>query len=123
MGSNLLIVSGIYLVLVLVGQVFFKKAAASLDPSSISSFLKSMLLNFNMVIAVIAYFAAMFTWVWLLKHVDLSRIFPIMAALLLLTVPLVSSYFLEETLSLRYWLGVICMLAGIALIATEIKTV
>ncbi|GEM_PF-6670385 len=123
MSLQLVSISGAYLVLVLIGQVYFKKSASTLSTESASSFGQSLFLNWQLWVAGIAYFAAMLTWVWLLKHIDLSRIFPIMSALLLLTIPLVSAYFLQESLSLRYWLGVLCMLAGIALIATEIKAV
>lgn len=87
------------------------------------SFVASTLSNWQLWVAVITYLFAMIAWVWLLKHIDLSRIFPIMSALLLLTIPLISAYFLQESLSLRYWLGIVCMVIGIMLIATEIKTI
>lgn len=121
MTPQLLGTSGIYLALVLIGQLYFKKAARQLETESAQSFALSLFGNWQLWVAFFTYFAAMMTWVWLLKHVDLSRIFPIMSALLLLTVPVMSAFMLQESLSLRYWGGVACMLAGIALIATEIR--
>ena len=114
-------IAALYLILVLVGQLYFKRAATAMQTDSLQSSVTSLFLNWQMWLAMIVYFAAMLSWVWLLKQIDLSRIFPIMSALLLLTVPLVSAHFLQESLSLRYWLGVTCMLCGILLIATEIK--
>ena len=122
MSLQLASIGGAYLVLVLVGQIYFKKSAESLITDSATGFAQSLFLNWQLWVAGVTYFTAMLTWVWLLKHVDLSRIFPIMSALLLLTIPLVSAYFLQESLSMRYWLGVIFMLIGILLIATEIKS-
>ena len=113
-------IGALYLVLVLIGQFYFKKAAGSLNTDSTMSFLQTLFGNWQIWLAVATYFTAMMSWVWLLKYIDLSRVFPIMSAVLLLVIPLMSSHLLSETLSIRYWLGVSCMLIGIALIATEI---
>lgn len=121
MSLPLIGVAGLYLALVLVAQLYFKRAANAIPNEGAQAAFLNLLTNGHMWIALIAYGIAMLSWIWLLKHVDLSRIFPIMSALLLLTIPLISAYFLQESLSARYWLGVIFMICGIALIATEIK--
>lgn len=121
MSGSVFSVGALYLILVLVGQLYFKKSAQSVVGDSFSSIVKSALLNYQLWIALITYTIAMVSWIWLLRHIDLSRIFPIMSALLLLTVPLMSAYFLQETLTLRYWGGVLLIMVGIALIASEIR--
>jgi len=42
-----------------------------------------------------------------------------MTAILLILIPLVSQHFLEETMGVRYWMGVLLMFGGIALIAAD----
>ena len=123
MNLSVIFVSIIYLVLVLVGQVLFKKGAQNIAADPSTGLLQGIVTNWNIIIAVITYMLAMTVWVWLLKHIDLSRLFPIMSALLMLSVPLVSAYFLNESLSIRYWLAVACIFAGIALMTTELKTI
>mgnify|MGYP001138516901 CR=1 FL=1 len=114
------ILSVSYLIFVLVGQVLYKKAAVTVSTESVSSFISSLAVNPPLWIATLFYILAMIVWVLLLKQLPLSRVFPAMSAVLLLSLPIVSYYFLGEPLTLRYWLGVALILAGIALIATEI---
>lgn len=115
--------SAVYVVLVIFGQLYYKRAASQLETETARSFCSSLLINSNLYIATAFYVAAMVLWVWLLKYTPLSKIFPIMSAFLLIAIPLASQHFLEEVLSLRYWGGVVLIMGGIALIATEMAMV
>ena len=115
--------SALYVLLVIAGQIFFKRAAGGLDTSSFKQFSATLLLNANLYIATAFYVAAMVLWVWLLKHAPLSRLFPVMSAILLIAIPLASQHFLEEVLSFKYWAGVVLIMCGIGFIAWEMMLV
>ena len=119
MPLQLIGLSIVYVGLVIAGQVFYKKAASVIDTTSIRAFLGTLFSNGHLYVGTILYVAALIVWIWMLKQVALSRIFPIMSAILLITIPLASQHFLEEVLSLRYWGGVLLIMGGIALIASE----
>lgn len=118
--APIFVLSFTYLVFVLAGQLFYKKAAASVSTETLGKFLSSLAFNPQLWLATVLYVGAMVIWVLILKYLPLNRIFPIMTAMLMLSLPLLTYYFLNEPLSLRYWLGVMLILLGIALIATEL---
>ncbi len=117
---QIITLAALYLVFALSGQLLYKKSAAKIITDyGVSGFLHSFFFNSQLWVATALYIGAMVLWVLLLKTVPLNRVFPVMSALMLISLPLLTYYFLDEPLSLRYWLGVILIFTGITLIATD----
>lgn len=99
-------------VMISVGQVLFKATAErSKDASSFAK----VLFDPYLMSAVCLYGVATILWVWVLRHFPLSFAHPF-NALSFLLVPLLSVYFLGETLPFRYYAGMVLVIAGLLLI-------
>ena len=98
-----------------VGQLLFKQAARVFAQSDS---LARGLLSPYLALAIFLYGILTLAWVWQLSMVDLSRAFPFMA-LTFAVVPLLSTIFLGEPTSPRYWGGVGLMVVGIILAQSD----
>lgn len=96
------------------GQVLFKISAKSLSASG-------SLFSFEPLVALAAaiflYGLTSLSWVWVLQHVELGRIYPLMALAFVL-VPIASYFLFGERFNIQYGLGVTLIVIGI-LIATK----
>lgn len=54
------------------------------------------------------------TWIYLLRTVELNKVYPVLA-LSFIVVPILSVYYFEESLTKNYMLGIILICAGITL--------
>jgi len=99
---SILVISGMA-----VGQILFKSAAGS------GTIVQILWSPFFWVAAVL-YGAVTIAWVLLLKEVDLTRAYPIMAATYLV-VPVAAALFLGEKFGPIYGLGVMFIVVGIVL--------
>lgn len=89
------------------GQVLFKFAAAN-------GSLADILLSKTFWAAVCLYGLVTLLWVMLLREVELSRAYPIMAATYVL-VPFASVFLFGDKLGASYILGIVLIVAGIVL--------
>jgi multidrug transporter EmrE-like cation transporter len=92
------------------GQVLFKKAAIAAGAGP----LWAGIVNSWTVAALALYAAATVLWIAILRTTPLSQAYPF-AALGFVIVPLASTLVFAETLSPRYGIGVMCIVAGILL--------
>lgn len=92
-----------------VGQLLFKFAANALQqglPTTHPKVLSSLGAAFFL------YGLTSLLWVWILKEIELARIYPLMALSFVL-VPFGASLFFGEALAGRYFLGIALIVAGI----------
>ena len=89
------------------GQILFKLAAARGEVYEIA-------LSPVLWVALVLYGFVALLWVLLLREIDLSRAYPIIALTYIL-VPSGSVLFLGEQLGPYYWWGVLLIIAGILL--------
>ncbi|TNE41891.1 MAG: transporter [Alphaproteobacteria bacterium] len=94
-----------------VGQILFKMASRDVAFLNMESLLR-LSLNGYFLMALMLYGLATITWVYVLRHVPLSRAYLFMG-LSFVFVPLLSYVFLKEPLSLRYLGGAACIVFGI----------
>lgn len=66
--------------------------------------------------AIVLYGGTTLAWIWVLSRADLGRVYPLMALAFVL-VPLAGFLMLNERYSLPYVLGLVLIVAGIALTA------
>ena len=95
-----------------IGQVLFKMGARALVAEGP---LLHKLLSPYLAAGILLYGVTMLAWVWQLCMVDLSRAYPFIA-LAFAIVPLLGIFVLGETVSVRYWVGVACIILGIAIV-------
>lgn len=98
------------------GQLMFKlsaRALAGVGPRE----LWRLSLSPWFLTALVTYAAATVLWVWLLRELPLGRAYPLFA-LSFVFVPLLGGLFLGEGESVRYWVGVLVIVAGIWIATT-----
>ena len=103
-------------------QIFLKKGATNLgeipldEVSHVLSYVLSILSNVNIMTGIGFVLIAFFSWLAILSKVDLSKA-QLMNALVYVTVPLASVFFLGETILMQQMVGIILISLG-ALIAS-----
>ena len=103
-------------------QIFLKKGATNLgeipldQANHILLYVFNILTNVNIMIGIMFVLIAFFSWLAILSKVDLSKA-QLMNALVYVTVPLASVFFLGETILMQQMVGIILISLG-ALIAS-----
>ena len=103
-------------------QIFLKKGATNLGEipldqiSHIFIYVLSILSNINIMMGILFVLIAFFSWLAILSKVDLSKA-QLMNALVYVTVPLASIFFLGETIQMTQMFGILLISLG-ALIAS-----
>lgn len=93
------------------GQMLFKVGAAALASGSPSV---SLQVVGPLIAAMALYAGTSIAWVWILRTMELGRIYPL-TALAFVLVLLGSHLFFGERFHPQYWSGVALIVAGIAL--------
>ena len=94
------------------GQIMFKLAANRINISEYG-IIKSFFLNPLLILALIIYAIASISWLLVLRTTPLKIAYPFIA-LSFVIVPLLSYYFLNESLSWKTILGALLIIIGIA---------
>lgn len=94
-----------------IGQLLFKFAANALQQGLPLQHFKVLL---SLGAAFLLYGLTSLAWVWILKEIDLARVYPLMALSFVL-VPLGASFLYGEAIGLRYLLGLTLIIAGIVI--------
>ena len=103
-------------------QIFLKKGATNLgeipldEVSHIFLYVLNILTNVNIMMGILFVLIAFFSWLAILSKVDLSKA-QLMNALVYVTVPLASIFFLGETIQMTQMFGILLISLG-ALIAS-----
>lgn len=98
-----------------VGQVLFKITADRANASASDGFLNSLFGNGYFLLALVAYCALTFLWVWILTRVPLSRAYPF-AVLAFVFTPIFAFLFFGEPLNLWYFLALGLILSGLGVL-------
>lgn len=102
-------------VIMAVGQVLFKQVAVNYN---LSGQLSDPKVFGVLAVAGVLYVLSTGLWVWALRHVELSRAYPAFALGFVL-VPLAGAWLFGETLSLRFFLGLVLIVVGVVLTSTS----
>jgi undecaprenyl phosphate-alpha-L-ara4N flippase subunit ArnE len=95
------------------GQILFKFAAQDIAGHRAEGLIS--VLSPWLAAALAVYVAATALWVWILMHVPISKAYPF-ALLAMALVPLAGHWLFLEALSVRYAVGLVLMMVGLALI-------
>ncbi len=111
--NNILSITGVVAILS-IGQVLFKKASISFPNEITIINIIKFIFSPYLISACFLYASATLFWVYILRTVPLNKAYPLIA-LSFVIVPIISYFFLKETLSIRYGVGIIFILIGISL--------
>lgn len=98
------------------GQILFKRAASQLGPVSGAGWVLEVARLPTMWLALALYGGATLLWVRILTNVPLSRAYPFMALAFVL-VPAAGWLLFNETITGRYALGTLLIIAGVLVVA------
>lgn len=110
----------LWILLLSIGQIFFKTTAQEIDTQSIRSLIFSLLPSISFWLAITLYSAATVLWIIILKSVPLSTAHPF-SSISFIIVPIAASFFFQESFAWYYWLGVILIIAGMGVIIYATK--
>ena len=100
------------------GQVLFKFAAVSINKIEVSitpmQRILALVANPYLLAAMCVYLLLSAYWIWVLTFTPLSKAYPFVAIAFIL-VPLMGGIVFGETLDVRFYLGAILIVAGVAL--------
>lgn len=107
-GTALLCVLGL-----VIGQLLFKFGAAAW---SLSGTVMNGKVMISILSAMVLYAVTSMVWIWLLRKIELGRIYPLMALAFVL-VPLGSYVLFGERFNTSYYFGIVMIVMGVALAA------
>jgi len=110
--SYRLLTALITVVMISTGQILFKLAAERIRASDGQLTVPVLTV---VALSLLLYGVATLAWIWILQYYPLSRIYPLMA-LSFVFVPLGSTVFFGERLTVSFFLGTALLLAGILLV-------
>ena len=111
-----------FALIMVVGQLSFKKVALELGPvSGIGPIIRHLAINPWFLIALALYGTATILWILALREIPLSRAY-VFVALAFALVPIGAALFFHEVLGLRYAAGLILVVLGIAIIGSEAQS-
>jgi drug/metabolite transporter (DMT)-like permease len=102
-------------VVMTIGQVLFKQVAVNYN--KVGNFFDISVLGL-LLIAGSMYVASSGLWVWALRSVEISKAYPYFA-LGFVFVPLLGAWIFHEALTLRYGLGVLFIVIGVAMTSSS----
>lgn len=91
------------------GQILFKVSAGSLAAGSSLLSMKTLV---PLLSAMCLYGITSLAWIWILRTIELGRVYPLMA-LAFVFVPLGSYLFFHERFGPQYYAGVVIIVIGI----------
>ena len=111
-----------FTLLMSMGQLLFKKTALTITNNNITEatgLLEGIIRALQipwLYAALLVYALATVFWLYILQRVPLSIAYPF-SAIAMILVPLLSTYFFSEKITLSYWIGASLIIMGITVIA------
>jgi len=96
------------------GQILFKRLGLSLQGQELISGLLSLARNPQLYLALAIYGFATILWIWVLSRIPLTRAYPWIAATTAV-IPLLGWLVFDERVAGQYWIGLLLIIAGLAL--------
>jgi drug/metabolite transporter (DMT)-like permease len=100
------------------GQLLFKLCANSYKDAG-TVFNSQVIIYFFSSVTFYGFITLL--WIWLLSRAELGKLYPFMA-LAFAVVPIQSYFILGESFSVRYFIGIVLIMAGITLTVWQDKT-
>ncbi|MEE9455504.1 MAG: hypothetical protein V3V13_14155 [Paracoccaceae bacterium] len=97
-----------------IGQILFKLVSGGIEEFSIATVAR-LALDPLFILAISIYAAATILWIFVLRAVPLSIAYSFMG-ITYMTVPVLSALFLNETLSLRSFIGAALIISGVLVV-------
>jgi len=101
------------------GQILFKKTAISMSAHEAQGLLEGVLKAITipwLYFALITYGIATILWLYILQRIPLSIAYPF-SALAIVIVPIFAMFLFGERLSFSYWVAIILIVSGVAIIS------
>jgi len=102
-------------VVMTIGQVLFKQVA--INYNKVGTIYNVSVIGI-LVVAGVMYIVSSGLWVWALRYVEISKAYPYFA-LGFVFVPLLGAWMFGEILTLKYGVGVILIVAGVAMTSSS----
>ena len=127
MKTAYLIQLSLFVSLMCIGQILFKKTAIQLSKSNeANKSYNSDILNSLLAVVQIPYFffaliiyaIATFYWLYILQKIPLSLAYPF-TALAMVIIPVASYYLFKESITIYYWFGALLIFLGIIVISIK----
>lgn len=118
---KLMLILTVYLGLLLVGQVLWKKGLQALPyafQGTVAEAVFSLGGSIYILTGIVLYGIATILWLYLLSKYDLSYIYPFTSLTFILAV-VVSIVFLGETVTINRWIGAAVIGAGVYIISLK----
>jgi undecaprenyl phosphate-alpha-L-ara4N flippase subunit ArnE len=112
MGRIHVVVLTLFVGMLSLGQILFKLSALRNSSGGMGKFLTGLMSSGSFYLALVTYGAATLLWIWVLREVPLSKAYPFTILSFIIT-PLLSVYFFDEVLSIRYFIGGIGLLVSL----------
>lgn len=96
------------------GQILFKKTALTMKAMTRPWYI---IVDPYFIGALVIYGGATLVWIYVLQHLPLSRAYTIMSVGFIL-VPVLSYYFFQEPLTVKFFMGSLLIMAGVILTQT-----
>lgn len=97
-----------------VSQLLQKKAAMDMSKPGEN---KPLLTNFSFVVSGVLLGISIITWLQVLNSIDVSIAYP-MLSLNYIVVLILAKFLFKETIPSQRWVGVICIFAGVTVLAS-----
>ena len=118
----------LFVALMCVGQVLFKKTAIKLSEfnseenkgynNEVINLLFSVIQIPYFFLALVVYAIATFYWLYILQKIPLSLAYPF-TALAMVIIPIASFYLFKENINNYYWIGAFFIFLGISIISIK----
>ena len=127
MKTAYLIQLSLFVSLMCIGQILFKKTAIQLSKSNeANKSYNSDILNSLLAVVQIPYFffaliiyaIATFYWLYILQKIPLSLAYPF-TALAMVIIPVASYFLFKESITIYYWFGALLIFLGIIVISIK----
>ena len=113
----------LFVFLMCLGQILFKKTAllinslpTTLELSKVIEFFLSLFQIPYFFLALAVYASATIFWLFILQKLPLSTAYPF-TALAMVIIPILSIFLFNEKVTVNYWIGAVLIVAGILIIS------
>jgi drug/metabolite transporter (DMT)-like permease len=100
--------------LLAIGQILFKVGSEKWEISNISTTIITFVTNPFLIIAIVLYAVTIVLWIYVLKQLPLTVAYPI-TALSFIIVPMLSSFYLDEKVTIYTFIGGVLVILGVLL--------
>lgn len=98
------------------GQILFKISALGMAGENGFGAFRRLALAPSFYLGLGVYALATIIWIWILREVPFSKAYPFVILTFVVT-PILGAYFFQESLTLRYFVGMFVLIVGLAIMS------